>query len=803
MGKLAPETPHTRLSLITFIVSHPRIIILCVLLVTLLFSAGFLRGLMLDVSPMGFIEKHSRELTDFEATRRNFGDDLYLVIGIVSDDVFAPASLARLRALHQRIEKLDGVAEIISLINVPYARSIPGGASLEKLIPEAAEQAAPPGLDASSATQESSLDSSLRARLIEARNVATSDRLFIGHLVSRDGRATAINVLLKSALPASARHVATRQIYDLARNAGFNQVFFAGDPFSQWRAIEAIKHDLKVFLPLTLLLTAVLLWLCFRSLVAVVLPLLSVGIGLTWLFGLMAIIGGRFTILALMLPTLLLAIGCSYIIHVLNQVGIVGCGAAETEADKFDASSRIHQALRFITVPVIVSALTIIAGFLSLTLTAIPVVKETAVYAALGAFFTLILSLTFVPAVLVMLGEHAHKAATLKVGLDGKMVRLLESVGHFATAHQLWLYIVTGLIVVFSFVGTRRIQVDIDYFHFFRPNSETSISVAEIGRRLAGAVYFDVVIEGQRAGMIEDPTVLARIAELQTFAESGGKGMDHTLSVVDFLKHVNRAFHSNDPQFYTIPDQRAVIQELLSDREQIKNFITDDGHSARILVRSTLSGSRAMSKALDELEARGQALLPGFRVFVTGTFVLMNRTSDRIAYDQLGSITIALLTIYAMLALLFRSWRVGITALVPNLIPVLFFFGFMGWRGIPLNLTTSLVASVVLGLAVDNAVQFICRFRSVQPEVHTLRQAIIQSLRLSGRPIIYANVALAASFAIFAFSHFVPISDFGVLSAVTILGCLVEDLVLLPARLTSRVFRATGVTTPLGQYRER
>jgi predicted RND superfamily exporter protein len=114
----------------------------------------------------------------------------------------------------------------------------------------------------------------------------------------------------------------------------------------------------------------------------------------------------------------------------------------------------------------------------------------------------------------------------------------------------------------------------------------------------------------------------------------------------------------------------------------------------------------------------------------------------------------------------------------------------MGWRGVELNLTTSLVASMVLGLAVDNAVQFISRFRRAQAETPDLREAILESMRLSGRPIIYANIALAATFAIFFFSNFKPIASFGLLSAVTIIGCLVEDLVLLPARLTSPVFRA-------------
>src|SRR5262249_28298448 len=260
--------------------------------------------------------------------------------------------------------------------------------------------------------------------------------------------------------------------------------------------------------------------------------------------------------------------------------------------------------------------------------------------------------------------------------------------------------------------------------------------------------------------------------------------------VVDFVKHLNRAFHNDDQQFHAIPSDENVLQELLGQRDQMRGFISEDGQMARVLVRSTLYGSQSMAAVIRRVQEKGKELLPEFRIVVTGTFVLLNRTSDRIAGHQVQSITIALVTIYLVLTLLFRSLRVGLTALVPNLIPVLFFFGFMGWRGIPLNLTTSLVASVVLGLAVDNAVQFIVRFRRAQSSTTELCEAIIESMRLSGRPIIYANIALAATFAIFAISNFEPIGKFGLLSAVTIIGCLIEDLVLLPARLTSPVFKA-------------
>lgn len=762
-------------TLLHLIVNRPYFILLAVVVVTAILGFGLRHGLALNVSPLLFVEEQSKEREDYNRARASFGDDLFMVVACVSDDAFAPTNLAKLRALHQQIEKLNGIAEVISLINSPYARGDAKGASVEKLLPE-------------NATPE---------RLQEAKAVALTDKLYAGQIISRDSKTAAINLLLKSELTTEQRYQVTSQVYNIANQAGFSQVFFAGDPFMQWRGVEAIRGDLMLFLPLTLLLVAFLLWLCFRNLVAVVLPLLTVGTGLIWVFGMMAYIGSQFNLLSLMLPTVLLAIGCSYVIHVFNQIGLESAESANADCGIRNAEARrsaIHnshcailtRALRFISLPVIVSAVTIIAGFLSLAFTRIPGIKSTAVYAAMGAAFTMILSLTFVPAMMSLMGERATR---LNVGLGGQMISWLEKTGRAAVSKERLLYLVTAVMCVLSVVGIFRLIVNVDYYGFFKPNTETAIGTAEISQRLAGAISVDVIIESSNEAL-EDPATLAKIAELQAFAETASQGQ--ALSVVDFLKHGNRAFHENKPEFYALPTEAKIIRELMSDREQLKKFITDDSLKTRILVRSPLSGSAVMSTAIRAIEAKGRELLPGFRVYATGTVALMNRTSDMIAREQVQSVALALFTIFIVLALLFKSWRVGLTALVPNLLPVLFFFGYMGWSGTPLNMTTSLVASVVLGLAVDNAVQFIVRFRRVQPNFGSVREAIVESMRLSGRPIIYANVAIAAAFAVFALSNFWPVATFGVLSAVTILGCLVEDLVLLPARLTSPVFRATS-----------
>lgn len=748
--------------LIAWIVTHPRTVILAVLLLTALAALGLARGIELDVSPLNFIERESAERREYESARQDFGDDKYLLVAVTTDDLFTRERMQQLRLLHEAIGRLPGITEILSLANISAARSTPAGASIGPLIP--AGEISP-------------------EQLSEARAMATRDRLYLGNLVSADGRTAALNILLDNRLSTRERHELTARIYELARGSGLGETFFAGDPFAQWRATVAVKRDLALFLPITVLLIAGLLWHAFRSWIAVLLPLSTIGLGLIWIFGLMGAIGAHFTILALMLPTLLLAIGCSYLVHVINQIGLEN----ERRNGSADPAATIEAALRFIALPVIVSALTIIAGFLSLAFTRIPAIRATALFAALGSLTTMILSLTFVPAVCALLGRRAVCFAT---GLDGSLVSTLTASGEIVTRRTGWLYGVTAALIIVSLIGLGRITIDIDYFNFFRPGSETSVGLEKIGERLSGAVNFDLIIEGDEPRALESPERLRQLAELQREIEASGQGIDRTLSAADFIRHLNRAFNGGDERFETIPAQQRVIDDLLVERGPVAAFLTEDGRRARVLLRARSSSARKLSTAIEDVERRAAEKLPGLRAYATGTIVLMNRTSDVIGGEQVQSVAIALLTIFLMLAVLFRSLRIGMTALLPNLIPVLFFFGFMGWGGIALNLTTSLVASVVLGLAVDNAVQFIVRFQRLQPESKSVREAIINSLRLSGRPIIYANIALAATFAIFSLSNFEPISSFGLLSAVTILGCLLEDLVLLPARLTSPVFHS-------------
>src|SRR5262245_15619822 len=212
--------------IIPFIVRRPRAVILMVIVLSSFFAFGLRRGVRLDVSPLGFVEREGQARNDFETARKNFGPDDYLVVAVVCDDVFAPACVTRLRALHDRISKTKGVAEVLSLVNAPYARSVEGVVSAESLL-DCGLRIADCGLrdDLNAPAAQSTIDDKQSAieksairnpqfAIEEIRRLATGDRLYVGNLVSADSRTAALNILLKPDLPTVTRHVITRHIYD-------------------------------------------------------------------------------------------------------------------------------------------------------------------------------------------------------------------------------------------------------------------------------------------------------------------------------------------------------------------------------------------------------------------------------------------------------------------------------------------------------------------------------------------------------------------------------------------------------------
>jgi CRP-like cAMP-binding protein len=225
-----------------------------------------------------------------------------------------------------------------------------------------------------------------------------------------------------------------------------------------------------------------------------------------------------------------------------------------------------------------------------------------------------------------------------------------------------------------------------------------------------------------------------------------------------------------------------VLTIVRQNPESFKSVITRDFGQANVLVRTRFETSAEIAEVVGRIREWAEQH-PGLPAEPTGSIILLNGTTDDLVWGQVKSVTVALAVIFVVMSLLFLSAKVGFIAMLPNIVPVMFFFGILGWSNIQLNIGTSIIAAIALGIAVDNTIHYMVRFNRELQVTYDERLSLAAALSTVGRPIVYTSIALTLGFLVMRLSDFVPIRDFGSLSAATMLAALVTNVVLLPALL--------------------
>ncbi|MFY9609560.1 MAG: MMPL family transporter [Blastocatellia bacterium] len=763
-----------------FVTLNPKIIVAATFAITLGFLAVLVtRGIDFNGSPETLARK-DRSLEFYHQTRQTFGDDRAVLVAITTTDVFTREFITRLDRLTRRLSTVDGVAETISLTNIKTIRSEARTVSVDKLIP-------------TSLISEPDADQQL-SKLGEE---ITRDPLYVKQYISPDGRTAAINVFLRS-MNETRRRAATESVERVVNSeAGGDEVLLSGVPVIEARGVKSMFRDMNVLSPAAGLLCFLVFLFSFRTFWGAVLPMAALAIGLVWSIGLMSLLDRPITLATLSLPTTLMAVGSSYFFHVLNQYRISMSSLESVPGAEGERLAWLD-GLKFIMPAVIVSGTTTMAGFGALASSAVPTARDMGIFLALGVGGMLLLTLLFVPAALVLLPREAigrEKQKDYATWLNN-LLRNITALILFRRRAVLVVFLAATLAIG---LGAIFLKVNTDYLKIFPAGSETVQAAQKLHERLAGAATVQLVVDNPTS---DARNLLVALDKLEQFALTL-PGVDAAISIADIVKRMNRVLPGKPGEMVEdIPDDndrlRSMMRDYLSQDESLSRLITSDGSRAIMVLRINLFGStelRALTRAIDEWSA---ANLPtGVTQRATGSIILLNDASDAVAESQSSSLTIALVSIYLMMVVTFRSFATALMALIPNLLPVVAYFGFLGWSGTSLDITTSLVASAVLGLAVDNAVHIIRRYRqsiaertSSDPESARFDEgwAMWLTMLRSGKPMVLANLMLIAAFLIFVLSSFVPVRSAGVLWALTILACLAADLIFLPALMKTHIF---------------
>ena len=758
-------------ALARWIVRHPLLTVMANLAVTLALGVYALR-IRIESSLESVLPAGDPEVTYYENVRKTFGSDDVAVVGVRARDLFAPQTLEKIARVTDALGRIEGVERVLSITNAvdPAADVFNPPRLLERIPP-------PPGaIDA------------LRKKL-------AAIPLYGKNLVADDFQGAAINVFFKNLTDAQYVDLGIDQKIAEVLTDEHGTFYYTGAGHLKQAAVQLMRRDLLRFTPIAFALVMLVLWLSFWTLRGVVLPLVSVLFALVWTLGIMVLMGKSITLGTFILPPLLVVVGSSYGIHVMARYyEQVNAGAAPAEL--------VVRAFQRVWLPLVVSALTMMIGFGSLMVNRITAIRDLGLFAVIGLVCLTITSLTLLPAALQLMSSELRSARSGKLGTPlSEILRRLAERAHASRRGILWAAIVAGLAAL---TGVRQIVVDSDFLSYFSPKSEVRQANEVINREIVGSNPFYLVIEGSGPGVLKRWEVLKQIKDLQGFLLTL-PGITSSVSIVDYLELLEAGLNKSgegdvvlDEQGRVVPPEEKktfwqdpaslgpILNVVSASPATFKSVVMENFRQGNILVRTNLSDSRRIERTLGAIRAYIAEHFPAdLHVHPTGNLVLLTGTTSDIVTGQIESLSLALGVIFIVMALMFLSVKVGLLAMLPNVLPIVIFFGVMGWLGIELNLGTSLIAAIALGIAVDSTIHYMARLNLELPGESDQAAGMVRTLRAVGAPIIFTTVALFFGFLTFAFSSFVPIQNFGILSGVTMATALVTNLVLLPALLAT------------------
>ncbi len=726
-----------------------------IIVITFIATATFAylgRDVRFDPSTDDLLQQSHPDVQRYQEFRRIFGNDDLLVIAVYDpDSVFRGTVLEDIDMLTRRLDALPGVEQVLSITNVRIPT--PG-----LFVPQLQQ----------AYTSYPRSEAGLRAFAAEIAILGT------GFLVSEDRRMTAIYVY--PTLSDNTDAAGNGLVEDVERVIGQqpDRYYLIGNPKIRHGLVTAAVRDTVVSIAATGTVVALVLAALFGSLWTVVLPLLTIGLATVWVGGFLAAAGIPINSWTALIAPLLLVLGIANMVHILSSLQ-QNCARQRSRQDA------VRLALRANLKPCALASVTTALGFLSLTIAEVPVLRDFGFGAAFGVLVAFLLSVLFLPATLMLapIEGVCRPRAWILASIEG-----MKNVA----VHHPGLVILCFVTIAAPLAyGISRLTIDTDILGVFKPDHELSVANRAVQQHLGGTGPLELVIESGPGAMLSID-MLQRIDRYQHHLEALPE-IERTFSVVDLVKVLNMAFARGDPRFHRLPDNPLVLNSLKTfsnspeQNDELFRMVARDFHAARVMVRLRATGTAAVSRLVREITAAAGGFFPeGVDVHVTGTTALYTEAVNQLVSSQIRSFLTACGTIFISITVAFRSLRFGLFSVVPNLFPIMVVFGWMGLAGISLDLFNAMIASIALGIALDDSIHLLARFQRSLGAGMDVASAVTGSVREVGIPIIATSAIVALGFVGLAASASLDgTARFGYFSAVALVVAFIASVLFLPA----------------------
>lgn len=739
------------------------IVTLLPLLIIVLFALNIKKAGMETDFKIWF-DKDSQIMQNFEHFKETFGSDDRLLLAIKSEDgIFKKEVLKNIQKMTDALWETKFVARVDSITNFQYVHV--SKEDEDEIIVEDFLN----NIDALSQEE-------LKQKELYARGDIQTKNL----LISEDGKTAVIvarMVYSKHLKPADyiALYTGANKIIEQYKMEGL-EYHNIGVPAGTYAFVEAISSNGKIFFPLFLITIIVLLAIIFRNIWSVLLPLSVVILTILFIAGFTFGIGYKLNTITSMFPIFVIAIGIADSIH------IFWVWKHRRESGYTNMESIIFSVEKNFT-PALITSLTTFAGFISLGISKIIPLQAFGILLASGAIMAFILSIVFLPAMLSVINPKI-KVKTQKAD---NLKSAISKYTSFVVRNDKTIIVTSLLFIAICALGIKDVSVDTEFAKQFEPDTPIRISADFVEKNIGGTISIEIIVDSKEQSGVNKPQLMKDVDSFsEAFLEKFAK-VRHISSLTQVVKRYHQLMNGDKEEFYKIPDSKQLISQYmllyslsLPQGMGINDMMDVDSRYLRVTAMINMASEKEKF-AMYEWTHNWWKNNSEYSATIEGITMISGHMRLQLTDTMIKSISLALVLVTLIFWFTFKSkFFMGVSTL-PNIAPLLVAVGLTGWMGISLDLGMAIVFVVIVGIAIDDTVHFLAKYKSAIKKGESLLEAIEESLLLSGSAIVITTLILVLGFGTFLLSDFALYSNFGLLSSVALTLAMLFDLMLLPA----------------------
>ncbi len=724
--------------------------------------ASNLKHLEIDGSYRIWFGEKSKTLTDYDDFRRTFGNDDALIISFRDENgIFNKKALQSIDNITQKLWRMKYVARVDSITNYQYVHANaeePDDVIVEDFIQD--------------------IDHHDKDYFANREEIAVNDSLIVDGFISRDGKTTMISARLtpkvndESDKSAEIMKLVKEILAPEIARTGYKYHLNGGPPLNQ-AFVQIGTSDAMTFTPLVLLASMVLLLLLFRRVSGALIPLGVVIMTFMTVLAVQVLLGYKLNNFTANLPVFIVAIGIADAVHIY----IIWLMYKREGQENKEA---VFHSVQKNMLPVFLTSLTTAIGFATLTISKVIPVFTLGIATASGAVLAFIISLVWMPAVLLLLKKDVKKEVVEKVASKKSL-----GYGAFIVRHNKKIIMITTLLFLVLGAGLWKVKVDSNTIRYFDKSVDIRKSTEFIMNNLTGPMAYEIVVDSGKKDGIKDPAFMKTVERFCEAYQEHFPDIRHMSSLVDTVKRFNKVLDNKEevPEKQDLIAQYLLLYSLsLPQGMEINDKMDINEQKLRVTAQVNIVDTSVDLAQIHFVEAWWNNT--PYHASVQGQTAMFAYMQSDVTDTLIYSLSMAVVLVSLVMLMIFRRPKLLWVFLLPNLLPVILVVGLMGWVGINIDIGVAIAGAIIIGVAVDDTIHFLVKYFDARKRGLDLEESFDEVLRYAGKAILFTTVILSVSFSLFAFSTFTPNQNFGIVTASALVIAFVVDILLLPALLS-------------------